>query len=101
MSVPFVETGSYPTRAGGRVIPWIDGEPAFRRICEAIELARETVWATVTFMWPSFRMPRRSRYGGWTCSMTAAVGQPGDQHCARIVGAYTTHHGNSTWSYGT
>lgn len=29
----------------------IDGEPAFRRICEAIEAARHSVWVTVTFMW--------------------------------------------------
>ncbi|HET7230206.1 MAG TPA: phosphatidylserine/phosphatidylglycerophosphate/cardiolipin synthase family protein [Longimicrobium sp.] len=55
--MPFVETGSYPARAGNRIVPWIDGEPAFRRICEAIELAHESVWATVTFMWPSFQMP--------------------------------------------
>lgn len=55
--MPFVETGSYPTRDGNSVIPWIDGEPAFRRICEAIEAARESVWATVAFMWPSFVMP--------------------------------------------
>jgi phosphatidylserine/phosphatidylglycerophosphate/cardiolipin synthase-like enzyme len=37
--------------------PLVDGEPAFRRICEAIEAARESVWATVTFMWADFRMP--------------------------------------------
>jgi phosphatidylserine/phosphatidylglycerophosphate/cardiolipin synthase-like enzyme len=35
----------------------IDGEPAFRRICEAIEAARHNVWVTVTFMWPTFEMP--------------------------------------------
>jgi cardiolipin synthase A/B len=35
----------------------VDGEPAFRRICEAIEGARHRVWATVTFMWPGFQMP--------------------------------------------
>jgi len=57
LSVPFVDTGTYPTRTGNHVVPWIDGEPAFRRICEAIELAEESVWATITFMWPSFRMP--------------------------------------------
>jgi hypothetical protein len=28
-----------------------DGEPAFRRICEAIDTARRSVWVTVTFMW--------------------------------------------------
>jgi phosphatidylserine/phosphatidylglycerophosphate/cardiolipin synthase-like enzyme len=39
------------------VVPLIDGEPAFRRICEAIELAHKSVWATITFMWPSFHMP--------------------------------------------
>jgi phosphatidylserine/phosphatidylglycerophosphate/cardiolipin synthase-like enzyme len=44
-------------RTGNHVVPWIDGEPAFRRICEAIELAQERVWATITFMWPSFQMP--------------------------------------------
>jgi cardiolipin synthase A/B len=55
--IPFVDTGSYPTREGNLVRPWIDGEPAFRRICEAVETARERVCATVTFMWPAFRMP--------------------------------------------
>jgi cardiolipin synthase A/B len=35
----------------------IDGEPAFRRVCEAIETARASVWVTVTFMWSAFRMP--------------------------------------------
>jgi cardiolipin synthase len=55
--VPFVDTGSYPTRGGNEVVPWIDGLPAFRRICEAVDAARRSVWVTVTFMWPSFRMP--------------------------------------------
>ncbi|MBS1794952.1 MAG: phosphatidylserine/phosphatidylglycerophosphate/cardiolipin synthase family protein [Acidobacteria bacterium] len=54
---PFVDSGRYPTRGGNSVRPWIDGEPAFRRICQAIEAARHGVWATITFMWPSFRMP--------------------------------------------
>ena len=57
LSIPFVDSGTYPTRSGNHVVPWIDGEPAFRRICEAIELAQESVWATITFMWPSFQMP--------------------------------------------
>jgi phosphatidylserine/phosphatidylglycerophosphate/cardiolipin synthase-like enzyme len=56
-SLPFVTTGAYPTRSGNHIWPWIDGEPAFRRICEAIEAAQQSVWATITFMWPSFRMP--------------------------------------------
>ena len=35
--IPFVTSGSYPIRHGNRVIPLVDGEPAFRRICEAVE----------------------------------------------------------------
>lgn len=57
LSRPFVTTGPYPTRRGNRITPWIDGEPAFRRICAAIEAAETSAWATITFMWPSFRMP--------------------------------------------
>jgi phosphatidylserine/phosphatidylglycerophosphate/cardiolipin synthase-like enzyme len=44
-------------RHGNFVRPLIDGEPAFRRICEAIEAARQSVWVTVTFMWAAFEMP--------------------------------------------
>ena len=55
--IPFVDTGSYPVRPGNLVRPLVDGEPAFRRICEAIEGARHSVWAAITFMWPSFEMP--------------------------------------------
>lgn len=54
---PFVTTGTYPTRGGNQIRPWIDGIPAFRRICAAIEAAQHSVCATVTFMWPSFQMP--------------------------------------------
>lgn len=53
----FVATGSYPTRSGNQIQPWVDGEPAFRRICQAIEAAQQSVWATITFLWPSFQMP--------------------------------------------
>jgi phosphatidylserine/phosphatidylglycerophosphate/cardiolipin synthase-like enzyme len=52
-----VQDASYPVRPGNLVRPLIDGVPAFRRVCEAIDSARHSVWATVTFMWPSFRMP--------------------------------------------
>ncbi len=55
--IPFARTGSYPTRSGNRIRPLIDGMPAFRRICAAIEQARTSVWVAVTFMWPEFRMP--------------------------------------------
>jgi cardiolipin synthase len=55
--IPFPETGSYPARAGNRLRPLIDGEAAFRRIGEAIEDARHSVWLTVAFLVPEFRMP--------------------------------------------
>ena len=55
--IPFIQTASYPARSGNALRPLIDGEPAFRRICEAIEAARQSVWATVAFMWADFRMP--------------------------------------------
>jgi cardiolipin synthase len=56
-AVPHVTHGPYPVRSGNLLRPLVDGEPAFRRVCEAIEAARRSVWATVTFMWGSFRMP--------------------------------------------
>lgn len=56
-SLVFVDSGIYPTRSGNHVQPWIDGEPAFRRICQAIEAAQNSVWVTITFMWSSFQMP--------------------------------------------
>jgi len=57
MKPTFLTTGSYPVRTGNQITPWIDGEPAFRRICAAIEGAEASVWATITFMWAAFRMP--------------------------------------------
>ena len=55
--IPFAGSGSYPVRAGNVVRPLIDGEPAFRRVCEAIDAARHSVWVTVTFLTPDVRMP--------------------------------------------
>ncbi|MCL4683417.1 phosphatidylserine/phosphatidylglycerophosphate/cardiolipin synthase family protein [Myxococcota bacterium] len=55
--VPFVESGSYPLRKGNTVRPLVDGEPAFRRICEAVEAARRSIWVTVAFVDPGFEMP--------------------------------------------
>jgi len=55
--VPSVESGSYPLRGGNAVRPLVDGEPAFRRICEAVEAARRSVWVTVAFVDPDFEMP--------------------------------------------
>ncbi|MBM7566418.1 phospholipase D-like domain-containing protein [Paenibacillus sacheonensis] len=57
LAIPYASNASYPVRSGNALRPLIDGEPAFRRICEAIEQARHRVWATVTFMWASCRMP--------------------------------------------
>ena len=55
--IPFVDSGSYPIRAGNAVAPLVDGEPAFRRICEAVETANRSVWVTVAFMGQNFQMP--------------------------------------------
>jgi cardiolipin synthase len=57
VGIPFVQSGSYPTRVGNLVRPLIDGLPAFRRICEAIEAAQRSVWVAITFMWESCEMP--------------------------------------------
>jgi cardiolipin synthase len=57
LTIPVIQTASYPARPGNALRPLIDGEPAFRRVCEAIEAARWSVWAIVTFMWAEFRMP--------------------------------------------
>ncbi len=55
--VPFAKQTSYPLRGGNAVRPLVDGEPAFRRICEAVDAARTSVWVTVAFLEPGFRMP--------------------------------------------
>jgi cardiolipin synthase A/B len=55
--IPFPVAGSYPARTGNKVRPLIDGTPAFRRICEAIEAARHSIWVTVAMMVPDFPMP--------------------------------------------
>jgi cardiolipin synthase A/B len=57
LPIPFVPLGSYPVRPGNEVRPLVDGVPAFRRICEAIEASTSRVWVTVTFMWATFEMP--------------------------------------------
>ncbi|HUK32293.1 MAG TPA: phosphatidylserine/phosphatidylglycerophosphate/cardiolipin synthase family protein [Vicinamibacterales bacterium] len=55
--IPYVAGGSYPIRGGNFVCPLVDGEPAFRRICAAVDAARASVWVTVAFIEPRFRMP--------------------------------------------
>jgi cardiolipin synthase len=52
-----VAYSSYPERDGNLVRPWIDGVPAFDRICTVIESAQASVWATVTFLRNGFTMP--------------------------------------------
>lgn len=55
--IPSVTSCSYPPREGNAVRPLVDALPAFRRICEAVEAARHSVWLTVTFFAPDFQMP--------------------------------------------
>jgi phosphatidylserine/phosphatidylglycerophosphate/cardiolipin synthase-like enzyme len=55
--IPFARSGTYPIRSGNAVRPLVDGEPAFRRICEAVEDARESVWVTVAFLQRDVQMP--------------------------------------------
>lgn len=55
--IPFVSSGPYPIREGNSLVPLIDGEPAFRRICEATEQAAHSVWVTVAFLEPGVQMP--------------------------------------------
>ncbi len=55
--IPFANSGSYPMRSGNIVQPLVDGEPAFRRICEAVEAANKSVWVTVAFIEQQAIMP--------------------------------------------
>lgn len=56
-AIAFVDASSYPMRGGNLVRPLIDGEPAFWRICEAVEAAERSVWVTVAFLTADFQMP--------------------------------------------
>ncbi|HEU5229567.1 MAG TPA: phosphatidylserine/phosphatidylglycerophosphate/cardiolipin synthase family protein [Ktedonobacteraceae bacterium] len=56
-AIPHALTASYPIRSGNVIRPLIDGEPAFRRVCKAIEAAKSSVWVTVTFLWAACQMP--------------------------------------------
>ena len=51
------KSGAYPVRAENAVHPLVDGEPAFRRICGAVESATSSVWVTVAYYDPALRMP--------------------------------------------
>jgi phosphatidylserine/phosphatidylglycerophosphate/cardiolipin synthase-like enzyme len=55
--IPAVESSPYPLRDGNFVRPLVDGEPAFRRICEAVESAKSSAWVTVAFITQDVQMP--------------------------------------------
>jgi len=55
--VPPARSGTYPLRTGNRMRPLVDGEPAFRRICDAVLEARRSVWVTVAFIDRDVQMP--------------------------------------------
>jgi cardiolipin synthase A/B len=55
--IPHVTSGAYPVREGNLVRPLVDGEPAFRRICEAVEGAKKSAWVTVAFIDHDAQMP--------------------------------------------
>ena len=83
LTIPLVQTASYPARPGNALRPLVDGEPAFRRVCEAIEAARHSVWATVTFMWADFQMPN-GRGSAWeVLNRALATSQPSPRNNPR------------------
>ncbi len=55
--IPFVAHARYPARPGNLVRPLIDGVPAFRRICGAIESAEHSIFATIAFIHDDFELP--------------------------------------------
>jgi len=55
--IPGAGGASYPLRAGNFVRPLVDGEPAFRRIGEAVLAARHRVWVTVAYIDREARLP--------------------------------------------
>lgn len=55
--IPSAQLASYPVRGGNALRALVDGDRAFRRICEAADQARHSVWVTVAFLYPDFRMP--------------------------------------------
>jgi phosphatidylserine/phosphatidylglycerophosphate/cardiolipin synthase-like enzyme len=55
--IPCVERASYPLRPGNFVRPLVDGEPAFRRIGEAVLAARRSVWVTIAYVDREAKLP--------------------------------------------
>jgi phosphatidylserine/phosphatidylglycerophosphate/cardiolipin synthase-like enzyme len=56
-AIPPASSGSYPRRDGNLVRPLIGAAATFRRIAEAVDAARHSVWLTVTFYADDFRFP--------------------------------------------
>lgn len=55
--IPPVSSGPCPVRPDNFVRALVDGEPAFCRICEAVEAARHSAWVTVAFIDRDVQMP--------------------------------------------
>jgi phosphatidylserine/phosphatidylglycerophosphate/cardiolipin synthase-like enzyme len=55
--IPCVASASYPLRSGNLVRPLVDGEPAFRRIGEAVLAARRRVWVTIAYVDRDVKLP--------------------------------------------
>ena len=55
--IPPTTSGAYPSRPGNRVRTLVDGEETMRRIGEATEGARRSVWLTVAFYSDDFLFP--------------------------------------------
>ncbi len=55
--IPQATAGAYPARAGNLVRTLIDGAEIMRRIGEAVEAARHSVWLTVAFYSDDFLFP--------------------------------------------
>ncbi len=57
VQIPAVPRASYPLRPGNFVRPLVDGVPAFRRIAEAVQAARRSVWATIAYVDRNAQLP--------------------------------------------
>jgi cardiolipin synthase len=55
--IPAAASAAYPVRDGNLVRPLIGGTAAFRRIGEAVDAARHSVWVTVAFYDGDLRFP--------------------------------------------
>jgi phosphatidylserine/phosphatidylglycerophosphate/cardiolipin synthase-like enzyme len=55
--IPAATSAAYPMRAGNLVRPLIGGTAAFRRIAEAVDASRHSVWLTVAFYDEDLRFP--------------------------------------------